>query len=137
KAPSEAKRVLRIDPGMAFGTGTHETTQLAAQILSDLAAKQPLVSVLDVGTGTGILALLAELLGAEVVQATEIDSEARRVARENLVRNASRSVVVLEDQLESLSNTFQVVMANIIDGVLLELGADLCRRVKPGGHLIL
>ncbi len=146
KAPAQAGRSIQIDPGMAFGTGTHETTQLAAKLMSEAFLDLTSPRVLDVGTGTGILALLAELLGADEVVATEIDPEARWVARENLVINSSFKTQVVDiqiDQVDSPSSgplqpgSFDLVVANIIDGVLLDLEPYLWRLLRPSGQLIL
>lgn len=136
KAPSQAQNIIRIDPGMAFGTGTHATTQLAARLMvKHLNGNQQ--SLLDVGTGTGILAMLAQQLGVSRIVATEIDSVAREVAKANVAANQS-SVEVLDDQVESVNEHFHWVVANIIDGVLLKLQDHLVNRVRPsGGYLLL
>ncbi|MGE4133431.1 MAG: 50S ribosomal protein L11 methyltransferase [Bdellovibrionales bacterium] len=130
--PREAHSLIHIDPGMAFGTGTHETTQLVSEALVRLGSRN---SLLDVGTGTGVLAILAARLGYRRLVATELEPEARRVATENFVRN---SVQVEMDctQVQDLTETFDVVVANIIDGVLVRLQEDLKARVRPGGWLI-
>ncbi|MCM2281820.1 MAG: 50S ribosomal protein L11 methyltransferase, partial [Bdellovibrionaceae bacterium] len=148
--PAEAKEVLLVDPGMAFGTGTHETTRLAARLIvgawpqiREAAGRPP--RVLDVGTGTGVLALVAHKLGAGGSMGLDIDPEARRVARENIKLNVPSSEVdrieVPDTQLhelpESFNGTFDLVVANIIDGVLVKLRADLFRLLKPGGTLVL
>lgn len=139
-APKEAQVPLHIDPGMAFGTGTHATTQLAAAFIHRLFQK-PLgerpVSVLDVGTGTAILAILANLAGAKNVMGIDIDPEACRVARENIVRNPDAENVQISDQLlEEVRESYDLVVANIIDGVLLKIKVDLLRVLKPQGHII-
>lgn len=133
--PDAAKAALKIDPGMAFGTGTHETTQLASGLIADIPNFKG-KTVLDVGTGTGILALLSEKLGASRSVGTEIDPEARRTARENIELNTSQ-VEILEYQIEEVGDDFDLVIANIIDGVLVALQADLKRCVKPNGYLLL
>jgi ribosomal protein L11 methyltransferase len=138
EAPKEAGKPLLIDPGMAFGTGTHATTKLAAGLVYKiLKAHQNGVhfSVLDVGTGTGILAMLAAKMGASVVLGVEIDPEARRVARENIQRNHAE-VLITDSAIEDIRETFDFVVANIIDGVLINLKEDLVRTLKPGGHLV-
>lgn len=141
--PDEAETAIWIDPGMAFGTGTHATTQMAAQLLCGLFGdlKSSLdsggLSVLDVGTGTGILAFLTSLEGASLVHATEIDQEARRVTRENQKLNTSATIEVLEHQVDVVTEKYDIVIANIIDGVLRKIKSDLVRCLKPGGHLVL
>lgn len=135
--PKEAKKVIWMEPGMAFGTGTHETTQIAARLLDEALRSRPQARVLDVGTGTGILAIEARLLGAKSALATDIDPEAVRVAQENLTLNKTDFVEVSGIELSELAEPFDVVVANIIDGVLLLLQSDLKRLVAPGGALIL
>lgn len=126
---------IYVDPGMAFGTGTHSTTQIAAEFLSELDVRSH--SVLDVGTGTGILAILAKKKGAGVVEATEIDEDARRVARENFQLNSCPEAKMWDIQVEGLKGGYDLVIANIIDGVLIRIQEDLRRLVKPGGKIIL
>lgn len=133
--PPEAQSVLWIDPGMAFGTGTHATTRLAAGLLGEQTLSG--CSVLDVGTGTGILAMAARQFGAARVVATEIDADARQVARENVERNHLSAIEIPDLQIEKVAGTFDVVVANIIDGVLVDLKSDLIRCVRPGGSLVL
>lgn len=138
--PKEAEIPLSIDPGMAFGTGTHATTQMAAALIHRIFKKKPASAdwrVIDVGTGTAILAMLAKLSGATEVVGIDIDPEARRVARENVVRNKVEGVDIQDELLEEVRAHFDVVVANIIDGVLLQLKQDLCRILKPEGYLIL
>ena len=127
ETPDQAKVPIYIDPGMAFGTGTHATTQIAAELASNLIKSERVRSVLDVGTGTGILAFMCEKLGAERVHATEIDAEARRVARENIVQNQLSKTEVLEVQVQDLKEKYDLVIANIIDGVLVQIKPDLLR----------
>jgi ribosomal protein L11 methyltransferase len=134
--PALAQHKIWIDPGMAFGTGTHETTQLVAEALTNLPKQVPMNSVLDVGTGTGILAILAHQLGAKRIAATEIEPEARRVALENFQRNECKHIQMDERQLQDLEESFDVVVANIIDGVLVRVQEPLLQRVRPGGYLI-
>jgi ribosomal protein L11 methyltransferase len=136
--PPEAKKAIRIDPGMAFGTGTHETTRLASDALSVLfSSKMKPKSVIDVGTGTGILAILASHLGALSVVGTEIDELARQVAVENVESNQVTNVEIVSYQIEDESKRFDLVMANIIDGVLIELQDSLKACLNDRGHLIL
>ncbi|MGE0525893.1 MAG: 50S ribosomal protein L11 methyltransferase [Bdellovibrionales bacterium] len=134
--PELAKHKIWIDPGMAFGTGTHETTRLVAQALARVCSQERVGSLLDVGTGTGILAVLAHQLGVPRIVATDVDADARRVARENFSRNGCVHVCLDGRQFEDLSETFDVVIANIIDGVLVRIQRELLARVRPGGWLL-
>jgi ribosomal protein L11 methyltransferase len=139
QAPTEAKSCIYIDPGMAFGTGTHATTQIASSLISRLAkdnkSSMPL-SLLDVGTGTAILAVLAEISGFNPIIGVEIDPEARRVAKENILKNKTKNILIVDEQLEEVREQFDIVVANIIDGVLVKIKSDLISHVKPGGYLI-
>jgi ribosomal protein L11 methyltransferase len=145
---------LWMDPGMAFGTGTHETTQLAAALTVEWMAKRmgargesaPTggAKVLDVGTGTGILALITERMGAEVAVGLDIDPEARRTARENLELNKSKKTLIDDRDISEIAKQclqkktfYDLTIANIIDGVLLVLAADLAATVSPRGTMIL
>ncbi|MEN0057681.1 MAG: 50S ribosomal protein L11 methyltransferase [Bdellovibrio sp.] len=139
--PTECKHPISIDPGMAFGTGTHATTQMMAFFIHKLSEKHrekiSTWSLLDVGTGTAILAMLAKMSGFGLVTGIEIDPEARRVARENVKLN-KLSVIELPDTLiEDIRQSYDVVVTNIIDGVLINIKKDLFRVLKPGGHMLL
>lgn len=137
--PVQAEKQIRIDPGMAFGTGTHATTQMAANLIAKFAEKNPTnvqhLSLLDVGTGTGILAMLARLSGFQKIKAIDVDPESRRVSRDNIALNCLTGIEITEQLLEEVRENFDVVIANIIDGVLIQLKHDLIRVLKPGGQL--
>lgn len=139
--PEEAEIEIKIDPGMAFGTGTHSTTKMASYFISKLsqefATQKNGWSMLDVGTGTAILAVLAEKLGFGMITGVEIDIEARRKARENCILNQTHNVDITELQLDEIRDQYDVVVANIIDGVLIRLQKDLLKVLKPSGHLFL
>jgi ribosomal protein L11 methyltransferase len=132
--PREAKITFHIEPGMAFGTGTHETTQLVVDILSRNKVAE---CFLDVGTGTGLLAFYALRKGFKKVVAIDNDPVAVEVAKENLAYNGAPDIEVSTQPLSSFRETFDVVVANIIQSVLLHLRADLVRAVRPGGELLL
>ena len=134
--PPQAQHKIWIDPGMAFGTGTHETTMLVAEALARLGGQMQHGSFLDVGCGTGILAILAKQLKFSRVRATEIEADSRRVARENFAANALASIELDDRQVEDLHEPFDVVVANIIDGVLVRIQDALKARVKTGGWLL-
>ncbi len=139
--PAEVATEIKIDPGMAFGTGTHATTKMASYFIHKLALDNPegvkTWSLLDVGTGTAILAVLAEKMNYSYITGVEIDIEARRKARENCELNKTQSIEITELQLDEIKEQYDVVVANIIDGVLIRLQKDLLRVLKPNGHLFL
>jgi ribosomal protein L11 methyltransferase len=138
EAPANVKQVINMDPGMAFGTGTHETTRLAAQmIVKNWSRFNTPTRVLDVGTGTGVLGIIAEKLGAIKIEGIDNDPEALRVARENLAKNDSKNFSITESDLSQVTEKFDLVIANIIDGVLLNLKPDLLRVCAEGGKIIL
>ena len=125
--------IVRIDPGRAFGSGSHVTTRLALELLA--AESMTDQRVLDVGTGSGVLALAAAGLGAAHVLAVDIDDEARQVTARNVDRNRADAVVTVSDRVVG---GFDVVVANITVPTLIELAADLRDALRPPrGHLIL
>ena len=125
-----------LDPGMAFGTGTHPTTSLCLAALSDLLTARPGASVLDVGTGSGLLAIAARKLGAGRVAANDEDPVAVRVAGENAERNGA-ALELTVDPVEAIAGTFDVVVANILANVLVALAPALAAKLAPGGVLLL
>lgn len=136
--PAADEAVVVLDPGMAFGTGTHGTTRLCLEALAELFDGPPPPRVLDVGTGSGILAIAAAALGAQRVLACDIDEQACRTARENAAANAvDDRVEITERPLETLEGGFQVVLANILAEELVRLGPELDRRLEAGGTLVL
>lgn len=139
--PAEAEHQILIDPGMAFGTGTHATTKMASFFIHKLAKENSdqikKWTLLDVGTGTAILAVLAEICGYGLMTGIEIDPEARRKARENIELNKTLNVEISDQQLDEINTQYDVVVANIIDGVLIKLKTDLIKTVKTNGHLFL
>jgi len=129
--------LLIIDPGMAFGTGTHETTQQCLRALEDYWRGR---SLLDVGTGTGILAIAAARLNPRArIVALDIDPEACAVARENVERNGvAESIAVLCGTLEEApAERFEMVIANLTSDVLAALLPLFPPRLEPGGVLVL
>ncbi|MEQ9059467.1 MAG: 50S ribosomal protein L11 methyltransferase [Gammaproteobacteria bacterium] len=131
-----ATHVIRLDPGQAFGTGTHETTALA---IDWLAAQAPLDgrSVIDYGTGSGVLALAAAALGASAVSGVDIDPDAVAAARDNVVANG-RSAVVEIGHVDTLAlGAADVLVANILLAPLLALAPTFANLVRPGGRIAL
>ncbi len=137
--PTETRLGLRIYPGQGFGTGTHETTRLAADFLEkELARSEKPAAVLDVGTGSGILAILAAKRGAAKVLALDVDADALKNARENCTHNQVVEQVVLSRMpVADVDESFDIVVANIIAPVLRQLAPGFPALVKSGGHLIL
>lgn len=128
--------VLELEPGRAFGTGLHATTSLVARALDRARDDLRGTTVLDVGTGSGILALVALLFGAERAIVTDVDPDAIAVARENAARNGLADRLASADDLAALG-TFPIVLANIEAFVLTRIAADVSARVEPGGLLVL
>lgn len=129
--------IVRLEPGMAFGTGLHPSTRLALRLLQDHLRAG--ARVLDVGTGSGILAIAAALLGARRVVATDIDALAVQAARENVARNGvDARVSVREGSLPADESPFDLVVVNILPHVILNLlDRGLWTYVRPGGVLVL
>ncbi len=134
----DRQRVIVLEPGRAFGTGLHETTRLVAEVLADAHEKVRGLAVLDVGCGSGILALVALALGARRARCVDVDPEAVAVTRENAERNGLTDAVEADDApLEEAGGPYPVVVANIEARPLIELAPALVRKVAPGGLLVL
>lgn len=130
--PKGVDLTVHLDPGMAFGSGTHPTTAMCIQFLQDLNIDKRLLW--DVGTGSGILAIVAAKLGAHV-QAVDIDPVAVKVARENRDRN-NLTFSVEQGSLGDLEGTPHVVVANIVAHVIGPMLGDIQRVLAPGGFFI-
>jgi ribosomal protein L11 methyltransferase len=134
----DQEQIIVMDPGMAFGTGHHATTSLSLQLLQGALTGRANTSVLDVGTGTGILGMAAALFGASRVMAIDNDPEAVSAAKKNCEINKLQQVMEVEiTPLASLTAPFSLVIANIVHDVLLELAPELGRLTADGGQLIL
>ena len=133
-----AERVVLLEPGRAFGTGLHETTQLVAEALARRQERLAAAEVLDVGCGSGILALAALALGARAVRAIDVDPEAVAVTRENAARNGVTGRVLADTTpIEALADPYDVVVANIEAHALCAMAPALIARVAAGGTLVL
>jgi ribosomal protein L11 methyltransferase len=132
--PPRARQVIRLDPGMAFGTGTHPTTAMCLRWIADRAAHASLGRVLDYGCGSGILAIAAALFGSPTVDALDIDPAAVEAAHRNAQANAVRIHCGLPDQAKG---RYDLVLANILASPLKVLAPLLCSHVATGGHLVL
>lgn len=132
--PVGAKQVIRLDPGLAFGTGTHPTTCMCLRWIALAPGAGPLGRVLDYGCGSGILAIAAALYGANEVDALDIDAAAVEAARRN---GAANGVDIRCGTPELVSGQYNTVLANILATPLKVLAPLLCARLAPGGRLVL
>lgn len=129
-------KIIEIDPGMAFGSGTHETTGMCLELLEEVV--QCGQRVIDVGTGSGILAIGAAMLGAKDVLAIDIDPTAVRVARENVEHNHLEDTITTQEGnlLEKVDASCDICVANIIADVICMFAAPLNDHIVPGGLFI-
>ena len=134
--PKPEDLVIEIDPGMAFGSGTHETTGMCLSLLDENISGGE--EIIDVGTGSGILAIGAALLGAARVLAIDIDPDAVRVAAENVSKNHVEEIVEVRqgDLLRQVSAVCDICVANIISDVIISFAAPLKAHIRPGGLFI-
>ena len=129
------QKLIRLDPGLAFGTGGHTTTQLVL-LAMERAMTKPL-SVMDVGTGSGILAIAASLMGANNVLATDISDEAVTAAQENIKLNDIDNITVKKaNLLKDTKQSFDLIIANILAEILLDLIPDLDDHLNQNGQVI-
>jgi ribosomal protein L11 methyltransferase len=139
-APALVEKVVLIPAGMAFGTGEHATTASCLRFLADVARelRGSDWDLLDLGTGSGILAIAARKLGARRVLAGDFDPHAVRVAKENVRVNAARGVTVkkLDVRQWEPDRRWSVVAANMYSGILVEIAPKLAASIVPGGVLI-
>ena len=139
RGAKEGEKIIEIDPGMAFGTGSHPTTKMCLKALLRISAEgggNKIPSFLDIGTGSGILAIAAKKLGCARAVGTDIDEDALTAATDNARKNSVCVTFTTKSPLE-VKGRFSVVAANILSGTLIELSADISAKVKPGGVLIL
>jgi ribosomal protein L11 methyltransferase len=133
---SDGDVVIRLDPGMAFGTGLHPTTRLCLAAIEELAAAGAVAGaqVLDVGTGSGILAICAALFGARSIVAVDTDPLAVETTRQNATLNGVERLIDVRKgslPLAGGAETFDLVVANLIAGLLMDLAAELAAVVRP------
>ncbi len=127
---------VRIDPGVAFGTGTHPTTRLCISWIDEHL--EPGCTVLDYGCGSGILSICSALLGAAEVVGVDIDEQALLAARANAQRNGVRALYTTPVGLASAATgDFDLVVANILANPIMLLATTLLRRLRPGGSMLL
>ncbi len=131
------EKIIKLDPGMAFGTGTHPTTKMSLFALEQILRGGE--TVIDVGTGSGVLSIASSLLGAKEIYAYDLDDVAVRVAQENIALNPGMDniQVAAGDLLRGVDLEADVIVANILADVLIHLTEDAYRLVKDHGYLIL
>jgi ribosomal protein L11 methyltransferase len=132
--PAQARQIIRLDPGLAFGTGTHPTTRMC---LRWIAGQQVLGQVLDYGCGSGILAIAAAQKGASPVDAVDIDPAAVQSTRLNAIANHVSLNAGLPEVIQAAQGGYQTVLANILATPLKVLAPLLCAHVAAGGKLVL
>jgi ribosomal protein L11 methyltransferase len=136
-SPEPSDIVIEIDPGMAFGTGTHATTMLCARMIEKYAARDK--TMLDVGAGSGILMIAAAHLGAKTVYGVDFDRTACQIARQNLLLNHishDRFLVAVGSLIDCIGGKPDMIVANILTDVILELLITLPDIMNPGGLFI-
>jgi len=139
--PASRDIVVEIDPGMAFGTGQHASTRMCMEAIEDIILKDRSVQqwkVLDVGCGTGILGITAAKMGAEDVVCVDNDPKATEIAAQNAVINAvDDRIRICNEDAAQISQTYNLVIANLTAKLLLKLHTHLVRLMMPGGYLII
>jgi ribosomal protein L11 methyltransferase len=133
---SDQEKILRLDPGMAFGTGTHPTTRLSLQALE--IVMQGGESILDVGTGSGVLSIAAKLMGAGPIHAFDVDDIAVRSAEKNIQLNpAAKDIQVsANDLLKGIHEQVDIVVANILAEIIVPLVPQAWQNLKPQGYFL-
>jgi ribosomal protein L11 methyltransferase len=131
--------IIELDPGMAFGTGTHPSTRMCLRAIDVLVQQLPAdARMLDVGTGSGILAIAGAKLGFRDVVGTDIDHTAVRAAGENAARNGvDGHITFTTDGLSRVEGFFELVVANILPHILIDLRDALCAHTAAGGRVVL
>lgn len=137
--PKPGEAIIRMDPGMAFGTGTHETTRLVMRMMQHCLREGD--RVLDLGCGSGILSLCASKLGASFCAAYDIDPVAVRVAEDNIRADGAQNIVCGQSDLlagvDTTGGGYDFVLANIVADIILRLLPDVGRYMNPGARMIL
>ena len=131
------EKIIKLDPGMAFGTGTHPTTKMSLFVLEQILRGGE--TVLDVGTGSGVLSIASSLLGAKDIYAYDLDEVAVRVAQENIELNPDMENIHVAsgDRLRGVEIEADVIVANILADILVNLTDDAYRLLKDEGYLIM
>lgn len=125
-----------MDPGMAFGTGTHESTYLCAKLMQEEDCHQK--KVIDAGCGSGILSMAAALMGSSRVLAVDVDPEAVRVAEENIKKNNLDHVIEVRktDIMQDLPFKADIIVANLLAEIIVKIAKKIKKDLEPGGVFI-
>ncbi len=134
--PQEGEVVLELDPGMAFGTGTHHTTAMCLRLLEGLV--KPNQEIFDIGTGSGVLSIAAAKLGASKILAVDYDELAVRIAKENIAENHTENIITARqgDLFKGIEGQADLVIANIIADIIIRLLPDAPSHLKRDGRMI-
>ncbi len=127
---------LVIDPGMAFGTGHHPSTLGCLELIERAIAEAPIEKALDLGTGSGILAIALAKLGARVVYAVDIDRDALATARVNAARNGVAELIEVQDTWGAAGSAYHCIVANLYSSALQEFAPQICSHLDPLGSFI-
>ena len=134
--PSEGEKTILMDPGMAFGTGTHETTKLCAYLIDKYVSECQ--SFLDLGAGTGILSIIAHIKGISDIVAVDIDDAAVRAAKENFMLNDTLDIKVVKGTVSAVQHRkFGMIAANILAEVLIDISQQIGNIIKYPGFVVL
>lgn len=136
--PQSDELILEMDPGMAFGTGLHASTRLALQLIDESFTTKRPATVLDIGTGTGILGMYCALLGTKTVIGIDNDIDARTAASDNINMNHLETLMTIDPHdLSDIDGLFDLVIANITQDVLTLLAPKILARLTTGGRIVL
>lgn len=138
--PADDDIVIEIDPGMAFGTGQHQSTAMCLEAMEGIFSKNDASGwkALDVGAGTGILGIAAAKSGAKQVLCVDIDEKAVEIAQSNAILNqVKKRLVIRSREIRSLRRRFNLIVANLTEKLLVEICADLQRLLAPCGYLVI
>ena len=135
--PAPGREII-LDPGLAFGTGSHPTTRMCLALLDSIVDDPPPGRMFDLGTGSGILALAGAHLGIKEILAADIDPVAVKVTLENVqINDAGSSIQVIEGGVERAEGLYDIIAANISASLLERMAPLISQHIQPGGHLIL
>ena len=130
--------IIEIDPGMAFGTGLHASTSMSLEFIDYCFSKKKPESILDMGTGTGILGIAGALLGARTVLGVDNDLDAIAAAKKNIIHNKVNEIMTVSNsEPQKIAGPFELITANITHDILLEIAPVLTTLLAPGADLIL